>query len=122
VQDSRDESLIFQDVFEAVCDELETAPLTLFNMISEALKIRDKEQHSLAEVIEAIQPEEIKLQEAVPEKEMVRMTQEVLEQMRSLMEQSEHMQVYLQVAQPTEIQEMIDTLIYDMITAQFGVS
>ena len=54
VQDSKDEALIFQDVFEAVCDELETAPLTLFNMISEALQIRGKEHQTLAEVIESI--------------------------------------------------------------------
>lgn len=39
-----------------------------------------------------------------------------------MMEQSEHMQIYLQIAAPNEIQEMINALIYDLISASFGIS
>lgn len=57
IQDTKDESFIFQDVFDAISDELETAPLTLFNMLTEALEHRGEGPKTLPEVIENLEPD-----------------------------------------------------------------
>ncbi|CDW82784.1 UNKNOWN [Stylonychia lemnae] len=121
LQDLKDCQLIFQDVFEAVCDELQINSNDFYTMINQFIMRSQYGVSTIEELVIGIKPDKIPPHKRLMRVEAVKNMLYVLSEMRIIIEEYKELQIFVRESEPEDLQEVIDGLQFDLFYMYYGL-